>query len=248
MPLRLTDYNDTILHDISLEIEAGEHLTILGPNGAGKTTLAKVLCGLIPTETATIDGRRIDTMSGADRAEALNYIPAKLDIYDGFVSVEDFLALSRLDERMSIDAALQRLGIAHLKSYRCKTLSSGESQLLLTASALLHGARYTIFDEPTANLDPIRMRTLFALLSDENVLKSKIVITHNLELAYKLGFDILYLEAGCIVFQGSADAFFAQSQLDAIYHGSVKNLGEHVAVALKNEECAMRNEEPKSDE
>ena len=235
MPLRLTDYSDAILHDISLEIQTGRHLTILGPNGAGKTTLAKVLCGLIPSEAATIGDRRIDTMHGTTRAVAVNYVPAKLDIYDGYLRTEEFLALSRFDERLSIDTALDLLGIAHLKTHRCKTLSSGESQLLLAAAALLHGARYTIFDEPTANLDPLRMRRLYRLLKDDRLLRSKIVITHNLEFAYRLGYDILYLEAGRIRFCGSADAFFEQSQLDTVYHGSVQNLGNHVVVALNNE-------------
>ena len=232
MPLQITDYSDEILHNISFRLEAGSHLCILGANGAGKTTLAKVLCGLIDTDAVTIDGKLLHDLHGTARAKAVNYIPAKLEIFDTHMSVGELLALSHFDTALHIGDALERLQITHLKDHACKTLSSGESQLVLTASALLHGADYTLFDEPTANLDPLRMRTLFALLSDDDVLKSKIVITHNLELAFKLGFDILYLESGCIVFQGSADAFFAQSQLDAIYRGSVQNLGSHVVVVF----------------
>ena len=232
MPLHITDYSDEILHNISFSLEAGSHLCILGANGAGKTTLAKVLCGLIDTKAVTIDGKLLHDLHGTARAKVVNYIPAKLEIFDTHMSVEELLALSHFDTALHIGDALERLQIAHLQEHPCRTLSSGESQLVLTASALLHNARYTLFDEPTANLDPMRMRTLFALLSDKHVLKSKIVITHNLELAYKLGFDILYLEAGRIRFHGSSKAFFAQSQLDALYHGSVKNLGEHVVVSL----------------
>ena len=233
MPLRITDYSDEILHDISFEVASGSHLCILGANGAGKTTLAKVLCGLTDSKTVTIDGKALHTLHGSERAKRINYIPAKLEIFDRYMPVEELLALSHFDRRVSIESALEKLGIVHLRSHPCHTLSSGESQLLLAASALLHGAAYTLFDEPTANLDPLRMRTLFELLSDNSTLKSKIIITHNLELAYKLGFDILYLEAGHIRFHGSADAFFEQSQLDTIYHGSVRNLGSHVVVALK---------------
>ncbi len=233
MPLQITDYSDTILHDISLTLKEGSHLCILGANGAGKTTLAKVLCGLIESDAVTVNGKALRTLHGSERAKRVNYIPAKLEIFDRYMSVGELVALSHFDATLSIDTALKRLGIAHLRHHPCHRLSSGESQLVLTAAALLHGPDYTLFDEPTANLDPLRMRTLFALLSDDDVLKSKIVITHNLELAFKLGFDILYLEAGRIMFQGSADAFFTQSQLDRIYHGSVQNLGSHVVVALK---------------
>jgi len=232
MPLQLTDYSDAILHNICLRLEAGSHLCILGANGAGKTTLAKVLCGLIDTDALTIDGKALRNLHSTARAKAVNYIPAKLEVFDAHMRVEELLALSHFDTTLHIGEVLERLQISHLRNHPCQTLSSGEAQLVLSASALLHGARYTLFDEPTANLDPIRMRTLFHLLSDPTVLQSKVVITHNLELAYKLGFDILYLEAGRIRFHGSAEAFFTQSQLDVLYHGSVQNLGEHVVVSL----------------
>ena len=232
MPLQISNHSDAILHGITFEVASGSHLCILGANGAGKTTLAKILCGLTPSDAVTVDGKVVHTLHGSERTKRVNYIPAKLEIFDRYMPVEELLALSHFDRSLSIETVLESVGIAHLRHHPCHTLSSGESQLVLTASALLHGADYTLFDEPTANLDPLRMRTLFALLSDDDVLKSKIVITHNLELAFKLGFDILYLEEGRILFQGSADAFFAQSQLDAIYRGSVQNLGSHVVVVF----------------
>ncbi|AKF25224.1 hypothetical protein YH65_07305 [Sulfurovum lithotrophicum] len=230
--LTITNYNSDILRDISFSLRRGRHLTILGANGTGKTTLAKVLAGLIPTESVCIEGISPSRVYGKKRAECINYIPAKLEIYDDYLLVEDFLSLAQFESQITTDTTLQKLGISHLMGKPCKTLSSGESQMLLIASALMHQADFTIFDEPTANLDPIRMRLLFTLLQEDTTLKSKIIITHNLDLAYRLDFDILFLHEGKIAFEGSAKAFFSQPQLDTFYGGAVKNLGNHVVVSL----------------
>jgi iron complex transport system ATP-binding protein len=232
MPLTINNYSDGILHDVTFEVEKGENLILLGANGVGKTTLAKVLCGLLPSDAVNIDGMIPSQTYGEERAKRINYIPAKMEVFDSYLSVEEFLALSHFNTEISIDEALLKLNISHLKIHSCQTLSSGESQLVLTASALLHGAVYTLFDEPTANLDPTRMKMLFALLKNDTSLPSKIIITHNLDLAYRLGFDVLYLKEGQIAFHGTSKAFFDQTHLDTLYGGSVQKINDHVVVAL----------------
>jgi len=232
MPLKITDYSDAILRDITCEVAKGEHRIILGDNGAGKTTLARVLCGLIPSDHVDIDGINPSGSFGTARARKINYIPAKLEVFDTFLSVEALLALSHFNTALSIQSVLEMLQITHLRQQPCSRLSAGESQLVLTASALLHGADYTLFDEPTANLDPLRMRELFTLLRHDTHLATKLIITHNLDLAYQLGFDVIYLKEGRIVFDGSSDAFFDQAHLDALYGGSVQKHNGHVVVAL----------------
>jgi iron complex transport system ATP-binding protein len=232
MPLNIDNYTDDILKEISIEVQRGSHLTIIGANGAGKTTLAKLLCGLSPSEKVRIDGRSITTMHPKERAAAVNYLPPKLEVYDAYLRVDEFLALSHLNNALSPHEAMMQTGITHLADKACKALSSGEAQLLLLTSALLHGAVYTIFDEPTANLDPVRTKKVFNLLKHHTRFQSKIIITHNLDLAYHLGYDILYLEEGKTAFYGSTEAFFKQSHLDSFYAGSVRNTGSHVVVSL----------------
>jgi len=232
MPLNIDNYTDNILKEISVEVQRGSHLTIIGANGAGKTTLAKLLCGLTPSEKVSIGGKRIIHMQPSKRAAAVNYIPPKLEIYDAYLSVREFLALSHLNNTLSIDEAMAQTGITHLADKACRALSTGESQLLLLTAALLHGAAYSIFDEPTANLDPVRTKKVFDLLKQSSHLQSRIVITHNLDLAYHLGYHILYLDEGTLGFYGSAEAFFEQSHLDSLYAGSVRNTGSHIVVSL----------------
>jgi len=232
MPVKIDNYSNSILKDISFSLEAGEHLIILGSNGVGKTTLAKVLCGMTPSSSVSIDGINPSKLYGEKRAKLINYIPPKLDVFDEFISVRAFLELGSFSSDITIEEALEKLHITHLSSKPCTTLSSGESQLLLIASALLHDARYTIFDEPTANLDPKKMQLLFTLLKDETTLQSKVIITHNLDLAYKLGYNILFLEEGAVKFHGTSSDFFSQEHLDVLYDGSVEKNTNNIVVKL----------------
>jgi len=237
MPIHINNYSNNILKDISFSVEAGEHLIILGSNGVGKTTLAKVLCGITPSSAVRIDGVNPSRLYGEKRATLINYIPPKLDVFDAFITVREFLELGLISgvvvgQHYTVDDVLDKLSIGHLSDKACKMLSSGESQLLLIASALLHNARYTIFDEPTANLDPQKMQLLFKILKDSSHLQSKVIITHNLDLAYKLGYDILFLEDRAVKFHEANDDFFEQTHLDSLYDGSVQKQDNNIVVKL----------------
>ncbi len=232
MPLTIDNFSNNILKEVSFTLNDGDNLTILGSNGVGKTTLAKVLCGINTSDCVTLDSFKLSNIPAKKRAEFVNYIPSKLEIFDEYISVEEFLQLGVLKRNLEVDEVLNILQISHLRTDNCHTLSSGESQLLLMASALLHNATYTIFDEPTANLDPEKIQLLFSLLKDKNIIKSKIIITHNLDLAYKLGFNILFLEEGRVKLHTDCKSFFIQEHLDKLYHGSVTNTIDNIVVSL----------------
>lgn len=230
--LTLKNYTNSILTNISFSLPKNKNLIILGSNGVGKTTLAKVLCGITSSESVMIDGINPSKTFGKERSKRINYVPPKLEVFDSFITVKEFLELSLLDSQYTVDNAMKKLEIEYLSDQPCCHLSSGESQLLLMASAWLHNASYTIFDEPTANLDPQKIQLMFKLLTDETFLQSKIIITHNLDLAYKLGFDILYLADKEVQFFGSSEAFFQQENLDKFYQNSVQKVTGNIVVKL----------------
>jgi iron complex transport system ATP-binding protein len=228
MILILKGYSDGILRDIDLKIR-DENLIILGSNGAGKSTLAKVLCGITYSKELILDGEKLYRLSAKERSRRINYIPPKLEIFDEYLTVEDFLELSRLYAEIDIKRVIELFDLDKLTKLSCKTLSSGEQQRLLLASALLHGAKITIFDEPTANLDSNRAIEVYKMLKSDS-LKSKIVITHDLTLAYHLGYRVVYIEDGKIVFDGNNRDFFKESNLKKFFSNSLKRVDDYFVV------------------
>lgn len=229
--LKIDSYSNYILKDISFEVE-NKNLIILGSNGAGKTTLAKVLSGLIETSHINIGDVLLSNISYENRISMINYIPPKLEIFDEYITVEEFLSLNRIFDTHHIIDVLKQLDIEYLKTKNCKRLSSGESQLVLIAGAILHNAKYTILDEPTSNLDPQKLKNVFNLLSKSKIMQNKIIITHNLNLAYKLGFDVVFIKDGKIDFNGTSNDFFIQKNLDIVYDNTVKKLNDNIVVDI----------------
>ncbi|MGJ0337470.1 ATP-binding cassette domain-containing protein [Aliarcobacter cryaerophilus] len=232
--LELKNFTNFILKDISFILEKSENLLILGENGAGKSTLAKVLSNLLPSSNLFFESKNIKDLSSYDRAKYINYIPSRFEIFDEYLNVLEYLKLSIIEEKNieDIEKIISLLKLEDLKLNSCVDLSSGEQQLLLLASALLHNAKITIFDELTANLDLNRVKDVFDILNS-SLLSQKIVITHNLDFAYALkDFKVLFLQKGSLNFFGSHSEFFIQENLNRFYGENLKLLDSHLVLDL----------------
>ena len=231
--LEINNYNSSILHEISFKLEDNENLIILGENGAGKSTLAKVLSNLIENNKVKIFNENINKIDDLKRASLVNYIPPKLSIFDEYITLREFLELSfiSLVNNEKISKVIKLLNLRKLENKYCKSFSSGEKQLLLLASSIIHDAEMTIFDELTANLDISRLKEVFDIFNSD-LLNQKIVITHNLDLAYALRYKVLFLKDGIIEFFGSHDEFFDNKNLKRFYKDTIRKLDNHLVVNL----------------
>lgn len=230
LKLKIYKLSTEYLKDISFECK-NENITILGANGAGKTTLAKAIVGLYENNSIFIDDISFYKLNSKKRAEVLNYIPSKLEVFDEYISVKEYLYLSILNgvKEETLEDVMSLLNIQHLKDKSCKLLSSGESQLLLFASALLQNSTYTIFDEPTANLDSDKKINIYKVLQN-NTKGFNIVITHDLNLAYKLGYRIINIDHGTISFDGNSKEFFEPNNLQKFFGDSIKQIDGYYMV------------------
>lgn len=163
------------LTDISFSLGKGEALLISGPSGCGKSTLLRVLNGLIPFHfrgelrgNVKIAGRAPENL--AEVSAQVGSVFQNPDSQFLAMTVESDIAGSlewRLDSREEIlrrtDAAIERLGLKHLRSRSLFGLSSGEKQKTVIASAVAMQPRILVFDEPTANLSPEATEELAAL-------------------------------------------------------------------------------------
>ncbi|QKF77535.1 ABC transporter ATP-binding protein [Arcobacter defluvii] len=231
--LEIKNYNSSILKDISFVLKKGENLIILGENGAGKSTLAKVLSNLISNDKVLLFEENISKIDDLKRAKLINYIPPRLSIFDEYITLKEFLELSSVDivDNNKIDKIIFLLKLEKLKNRFCKAFSSGEKQLLLLASAIMHNAKITIFDELTANLDISRLKEVFEILNSD-LLEQKIVITHNLDLAYALKYKVLFVKNGKIAFFDEHEKFFTNENLEKFYNKTILKLENHLVVNL----------------
>lgn len=229
--LKITNFSNNILTNINFHLNESENLIILGSNGAGKSTLAKVLCAISYSDSVELFGKKLHGYNAKQRASLINYVPPKLEIFDEYISLREYLELSRLYYKLTVDEVLELLDLRTLKNKPCITLSSGEGQLSLIASSLLHNAKITIFDEPTANLDPKKMLKVAKILSSDKI-QNRIIITHDLNFAHKLGYKILYMSGGAVEFFDTNEKFFEKSNLDKLFGTSIKQVEGYFVVNL----------------
>jgi len=195
---------------------AGEVIALAGPNGAGKSTLLALLAGWLPPQAGrvTLDGEPLRGLSARRRARRLAYLPQQVaPLYDPLV--EDVVSAGRFphraawaalgpDDRRAIDAALAATGTTDIRHRRLSTVSGGERQRVLVASALAQDPAVLLLDEPTASLDLHRQVEVFRLL--RRVARSGravVVVTHDLNLASLYADRILLMVGGHIVRRGA---------------------------------------------
>ncbi len=156
--------NRRVLDHLDLEIGAGESIAMLGANGSGKTTALRCSVGL-----ARPDEGRI-TVGGVDMARdpigargRLSYLPQK-SVFPATLTVRETLAVvARLRgiPAVAVDRELDACGLVALADRGVGHLSGGERQRLAMAVAFLPTVDVYLFDEPSANLDPVASRMLF---------------------------------------------------------------------------------------
>jgi len=166
------------LHDVSIEVRAGEYVGVLGATGAGVSTLLAALDGVVPQlvrgETAgaiSVLGRdpRLVPVREWARHVGLVFDDPELAATQATVADEVAFGLENLgvpademDERIA--AALVSVGLAGFGDRVPTTLSGGEQQRLAIACALVTGPSILVLDEPSTNLDPAGRRAVYAIL------------------------------------------------------------------------------------
>ena len=134
-----------VLRNVSLEIDAGEIVTVVGPNGSGKTTLVRVLIGALSPHSGIV--RKAPGLS-------IGYVPQRLVIDRTMpLTVKRFLSLSGKVSSADQDSALANVGISDIHVAQLSELSGGQFQRVLLARALLRKPALLVLDEPTQGLD-----------------------------------------------------------------------------------------------
>jgi branched-chain amino acid transport system ATP-binding protein len=214
---------------ISLNMHAGEIISVIGPNGAGKSTLLAAIMGLLPSRGGLAfegsDMRRLDVEARLERGLCL--IPEKGELF-GELSVMDNLQLGAYARRgaqggwkQRLDWVLERFPrLAERRSQRADTLSGGERQMLALGRGLMSSPRLLMLDEPSLGLAPLIVRDIFAIvrgLRDEGV--SILLVEQNARAALEISDRGYVLETGEIALSGDSSELASDPRVQATYLG-----------------------------
>ena len=208
------------LHDINLDIAAGEVVVLLGPSGCGKSTLLRCINGLEPIQSGRIflDGY------GA-LGQDIGWHAARQHIGMVFQSYELFNHLNVLDNILlgplkaqkrqrdeveaQADQLLQRIGLYERKTAYPRELSGGQKQRIAIVRALCLNPKLLLLDEITAALDPEMVREVLDVvleLAAEGM--TMLIVTHEMSFARKVADRIVFMDSGRIIEQADPDTFF----------------------------------------
>jgi ABC-type branched-subunit amino acid transport system ATPase component len=163
-----------VLHDVDIEVHAGEIVSLLGANGAGKSTLLKTIVGTVPTIRGDIHllGANISHWAPHKRiSTGIGFSPEGRRIFANLTVEENLLigatSLSRAHRRDQIGAASDLFPVlAQRMNQRAGTLSGGEQQMLAVARAMMAKPRLLMVEEPSQGLAPVVVERIYATLRE----------------------------------------------------------------------------------
>ena len=215
---------DEVLHDISLQVAAGEIVTILGPNGSGKSTLLRALLGILPVAEG-----RILRQAGL----RIGYVPQRLMVDKTMpITVRRFMSLpSRVTDAEAAEV-LARVGMAGHGRDQMSALSGGQLQRVLLARALLGQPQLLMLDEPTQGLDQHGEAAFYQLIEEVRTATGAAVlmISHDLHVVMAASDRVICLN-GHICCEGTPRVVSTAPEYRALF-----GLGTEGALALYRHE------------
>jgi branched-chain amino acid transport system ATP-binding protein len=224
-------YDDVVcLRGVSLEVRAGEIVTLIGANGAGKSTTLKAVSGLIAPREGAIefDGRTIAGHTpDAIVALGLVQVPEGRRVFPE-LSVEDnlrvggYLVDKRSKVRASLDEVYRRFPrLEERRRQFAGTLSGGEQQMLAFGRAMMAQPKLLMLDEPSLGLAPLMVAEVMRsirVFRDSGV--TVFLVEQNANLALRLADRAYVMETGRITMSGSGAQLLADERVRASYLGA----------------------------
>ncbi|MBQ0071565.1 MAG: ABC transporter ATP-binding protein [Spirochaetales bacterium] len=241
-----------VIHSLSLSLEKGEFCAFLGLNGSGKTTLLKVMEGLIPlwSGSVEVDGTEVTKLDEKRRARLLSLIPQRSSIITGRTVMDVVLMganpwLGLLDSpgrrfQMEAEAALEKLGIQSLKDKDYSILSGGQQQLVILARSMVQNAPVMLMDEPDSALDYVNRHMVLQKIREltEESGKCCLITLHDPNFALSYCSRIVAIKDGDILWNLETRKTRKETLEDALsgIYGEVRlleNDGEYVMVGKR---------------
>lgn len=241
----------TAVHDIDLEIDAGQRVAVVGPNGAGKSTLLKAIAGVSRPSAGEV--RIFGHQPGGHVCIA--YVPQRSQVDWRFpVTVREVVMMGRIrkiglfrwpgaHDWALVDEAMRRVDISDLAGRHISDLSGGQQQRVFLAQALAQEAEIILLDEPLTGLDAPTKEAIFGLLEQlKGAGVTVMVATHDLNQAADFFDQVILINHRLIAF-GPPQTALSREHLLSAYGGQLHQLeGEQGAIVLADDCCGSEEE------
>jgi len=231
-------YNGTpVIHGCTMEISSGEIVVIMGGSGSGKSTFLRHLIGLKEPMQGDVElfGESLYGVSELDRLKLLKRIGVAFQsgALLSSLSVAENVALPLIEhsdlDRQTIDVMVRMkldfVGLLGKEDLLPSELSGGMLKRVAVARAIALDPKLTFMDEPSAGLDPVVAAALDDLIIKlrDSLGMSVVVVTHELESAFKIADRIVVLDRGHIIFSGTV------AEIKASANQRIQNLINRIA-------------------
>lgn len=217
-----------VLHGISLEVGAGEIVSLIGSNGAGKTTLMRVISGILPMTGGRIlfDDEDIGRLPAHVRVvRGIAQVPEARQVFSP-LSVDDNLLLGGFRRKAAdVPRELDRIyalfpALAEKRGIAAGNLSGGQQQMLAIGRALMSGPRLLLLDEPSMGLAPVLVdQILDTVVNLRKAGVTVLLVEQNVNAALAIADRAYVIETGRIVLNGPSATLAVDPRVREAYLG-----------------------------
>ncbi len=202
-----------VLYDVSIDVKAGEFVSIIGANGAGKSTLMKVIMGLVPVSSGKLlfKGNDISRMEPWQRAGMkIAYVPEGRRVFGELTVAENLRIGGWVEPPQDLPRRVEEVAtifprLGERMNQAARTMSGGEQQMLAIGRALMLEPELLLVDEISMGLMPILVNRCFEVLKQLNEAGTTILLVEqNARKALGVSHRGYVLETGHIVLEGDA--------------------------------------------
>ena len=216
-----------VFQDLRLRVPAGQVMVIVGPSGAGKTTLLNCVAGLHPINTGyvamavgsargAIEHGQGKTLSAQDRrrvgvAFQQSNLWSHMSVLENLTHPQVHLGgASRAQAREWAEHLLERLVLIDHRDKNTQALSGGQKQRVAIARSLCLRPDVVLFDEITANQDPVNVQRVVELMQAyvRDHQACALTVSHDMAFVRRVADSVAFLEAGAIAMQADRETFF----------------------------------------
>ncbi|HBT38981.1 MAG: Amino acid ABC transporter ATP-binding protein, PAAT family [Thermotoga sp. 50_1627] len=213
-----------ILKGVSLELKKGETKVIIGPSGTGKSTLLLCINRLVEPDSGKVflEGEEITPKNVHRMRQKIGFVFQDFNLFNHLTALDNvrigLIKVQKIRKAEATEIAMEQLkkvGLADKAHLYPSQLSGGQKQRVAIARALATRPKVILFDEPTSALDPELIGEVLSVMVD--LAKSgmtMLVVTHELGFARSVADEIVFMENGVIVEQGTPSEIFTNPKTE----------------------------------